>query len=66
LHSAAERAGGGARRKRASSGDRIAAIRTSAFVVDLGVETTVDLDVQKAASDLDELALGEQSEVEVP
>jgi hypothetical protein len=35
-----------------------------AFVVDLGVETTVDPDAHRATSDLDDLDLGEQSEAE--
>jgi hypothetical protein len=43
----------------------LVSLNRDAFVVDDGVETTVDLDAHRATSDLDDLSLGEQPEVEV-
>jgi hypothetical protein len=40
----------------------LVALNRDAFVIDDGVETTVDLDGHRAASDLDELALGDEPE----
>jgi hypothetical protein len=42
----------------------LVALNRDAFVVDEGVETTVDLDGHRAPSDLDELALGEEHEAD--
>ena len=38
----------------------LAALNRDAFVIDQSVETTVDLDGHRAASDLDELALDDE------
>jgi hypothetical protein len=43
----------------------LAALNRDKFVIDQNVETTVDLDGHHAASDLDELDLGDVSEIEV-
>ena len=40
----------------------LTALNRDAFVIDRGVETTVDLDGHRAASDLDDLALGDEPE----
>ena len=40
----------------------LAALNRDAFIIDQGVETTVDLAEHRAASDLDELALGDEDE----
>ena len=42
----------------------LVALNRDAFVVDEGVVTTVDLDGHRAASDLDELALGDEPDTE--
>jgi hypothetical protein len=42
----------------------LAALNRDAFVIDQSVETTVDLDGDRAPSDLDELALGEEPEAD--
>jgi hypothetical protein len=42
----------------------LVALNRDAFVVDQSVETTVDLDGHRAASDLDELALGDEPDAE--
>ncbi len=42
----------------------LVALNRDAFVIDKRVETTVDLDVHRAASDLDELALDGQQDAE--
>jgi hypothetical protein len=42
----------------------LVALNRDAFVSDQGVETTVDLDRDRAASDLDELALGDDLEAD--
>jgi hypothetical protein len=43
----------------------LVALNRDAFVIDDGVESTVDLQGHRAPSDLDELALGDESELEV-
>jgi len=42
----------------------LVALNRDAFIVDGTAETTVDLDAHRAASDLDELVLGEDSEAD--
>ena len=43
----------------------LAALNREAFVIDHSVETTVDLDGHRAASDLDELALDDEHGAEL-
>jgi hypothetical protein len=43
----------------------LVALNRDAFVTDEGIETTVDIDAYRAPSDLDELALGDEPEVDV-
>jgi hypothetical protein len=42
----------------------LVALNRDAFVTDEGIETTVDIDAYRAPSDLDELALGDEPEVD--
>jgi hypothetical protein len=42
----------------------LVALNRDAFVTDEGIETTVDIDAYRASSDLDELALGDEPEVD--
>ena len=42
----------------------LVALNRDAFVIDQSVETTVDLDGHRAASDLDELALDDEPDAE--
>ena len=42
----------------------LVALYRDAFVIDGGVETTVDLEGHRAASDLDELALEDETDAE--
>jgi hypothetical protein len=42
----------------------LAALNRDAFVIDHSVETTVDLDGHRAASDLDELALDDEPDAD--
>jgi hypothetical protein len=43
----------------------LAALNRDAFVIDHSVETTVDLEGHRATCDLDDLALDDESEIEV-
>lgn len=42
----------------------LVALNRDAFIIDETAETTVDLDAHRAASDLDELALDDESDAE--